>query len=238
MLKLMYSYFEKCQHSSKSSKRILGHEYVDLGLPSGVLWATCNVGASNSSDDGEYYAWGETQTKSNYKWSTLKYCIDSGNDDWHDHVKFSKYNINSSYGTVDNKTTLDLEDDAAHANWGGSWRMPTHKEFRELAKYCSWAWTTQSGKNGCKVTSKKNGNSIFFPAAGSFEGIGVSQCGENCYYWSSSVCSLHSNSAKRMSYTYLMSGPFDEEDDYDEEYDGYYRCVGYSVRPVSSPLQN
>ncbi|MCQ2319676.1 MAG: hypothetical protein MJZ90_12290 [Bacteroidales bacterium] len=101
------------------------HEYVDLGLPSGLLWATCNVGADSPEDYGDYFAWGETETKSDYDWDTYKWCNGSYNT-------LTKYNTKSSYGTVDNKTTLELSDDAARANWGGSWRMPTEAEFQEL----------------------------------------------------------------------------------------------------------
>ena len=129
--------------------------YVDLGLS--IKWATMNVGASKLEDYGDYFAWGETQPKSTYNWSTYKYCNGSSST-------LTKYNTNSSYGTVDNKTTLDLNDDAANANWGGSWRMPTDAEWEELINNCTWTWTTQNGVYGRKVTSKTNGNSIFLPA--------------------------------------------------------------------------
>ncbi|MDD6782411.1 MAG: hypothetical protein PUD89_05750, partial [Bacteroidales bacterium] len=102
-----------------------GHEYVDLGLPSGLKWATCNVGATAPEAYGDYYAWGETTTKSTYEWSTYKWCDGSYDTQ-------TKYCTSSSYGTVDNKTVLDLADDAARANWGGAWRMPTDEEWTEL----------------------------------------------------------------------------------------------------------
>ena len=146
-----------------------GHIWVDLGLPSGLKWATCNVGASASSDYGSYFAWGETTTKETYTWTNYRFRL-SG--DSSENVTFSKYN------TSDNKKQLEWEDDAASANWGGSWRMPTETEWVELAEKCMWTWTTQGGKNGRKVTSKTNGNSIFLPLDGN-EGE----------YWSSS-CSL------------------------------------------------
>lgn len=88
------------------------HEYIDLGLPSGTLWATCNIGAENPEDYGYYFAWGEVEPKSTYNWLTLEYCVDSDGD------KFSKYVENSVYGNVDNKTELDNDDDAAYVNWG------------------------------------------------------------------------------------------------------------------------
>ena len=156
------------------------HEYVDLGLS--VKWATCNVGASKPEEYGDYFAWGETQPKSTYNWSTYKYCNGSYNT-------LTKYNNSSSYGTVDNKTQLELSDDAARANWGGSWRMPTRAEQGELRENCTWTWTTQNGVNGYKVTSKKNGNSIFLPAAGYRDVSSLSNAGSYGDYWSSSLFS-------------------------------------------------
>ena len=106
-----------------------GHEWVDLGLPSGTKWATMNVGASSPSDYGSYYAWGETSPKSNYTWQNLKYFI-SG--DRFDNLKFSKYVSDSTHGTVDNKKELDPSDDAAYVNWGSGWRMPSYAQQDEL----------------------------------------------------------------------------------------------------------
>ena len=135
-----------------------GHEYVDLGLPSGLKWATCNVGATAPEEYGDYFAWGETETKATYDLSNYKWCNGT-------YESMTKYCTNSEYGIVDNKTTLELSDDAARVNWGGSWRMPTKAEQDELRNTdnCTWEWTTQNGVNGYKVTSKKNGNSIFLP---------------------------------------------------------------------------
>ena len=158
-----------------------GHEYVDLGLS--VKWATMNVGANSPEDYGDYFAWGETSTKSTYEWSTYKYC----NGDYNN---LTKYNTQSSYGTVDNKTQLDLSDDAAHVNWGGSWRMPTDAELTELRTECTWTWTTQNGVKGYKVTSKKSGytnNSIFLPAAGFRIDSSLIDEGDYGDYWSSSL---------------------------------------------------
>ena len=143
-----------------------GHEWVDLGLPSGLKWATCNVGANTPEEYGDYFAWGEVEPKETYNWSTYKY----GSDD----DELTKYCDKSSYGNngfTDNKTVLDPEDDAATVNWGGAWRMPTTEEQQELINNCTWTWTTQNGVNGYKVTGP-NGNSIFLPAAGCMhEGI-------------------------------------------------------------------
>ena len=175
-------YVAVSQQGKPATGIINGHEWVDLGLPSGLKWATCNVGASSPSDYGNYYAWGETSTKSYYDWSTYRYCNGSG-------YSLTKYNTDSSYGTVDNRTRLEMADDAARANWGDSWRMPTDVEWVELWYYCNWTWTTQGGRNGCKLTSKTNGNSIFLPAAGFREGSSLNAAGSYGYYWSSSLSS-------------------------------------------------
>ena len=168
-----------------------GHEYVDLALPSGLKWATCNVGANSPEEYGDYFAWGETQQKDYYDWSTYKYCnvtydtqINAFRSD-----TLTKYCTSSSYGTVDNKTVLELEDDAAHVNWGGNWRMPTKVEQLELidTNNCTWKWTTQNGVNGYKVTSVVNGNSIFLPAAGYRYYDNLGNAGSIGYYWSSSL---------------------------------------------------
>ena len=188
------------------------YEYVDLGLS--VKWATCNVGASKPEEYGDYFAWGETTTKSTYNWSTYKYCNGSYNT-------LTKYNNSSSYGSVDNKTTLELADDAARANWGGSWRMPTDAEMIELHSNCTWTLTTQNGVNGYKVTSKKNGNSIFLPAAGYRGDSSLSHAGSYGFYWSSS---LHTGCPYSACYLYFDS---DHVDRY-----GNNRYYGYSVRPV------
>ena len=158
---------------------------VDLGLPSGLLWATCNVGADNPEDYGDYYAWGETETyyetgyaqaeneviwktgkSAGYVWASYKYCL--GNEQ-----TLTKYCNNADFGFhgfTDNKTVLEPDDDVAHVQWGGGWRMPTGEEMDELRspKNCTCTWTTQNGVQGLKITSKKSGytdRSIFLPAA-------------------------------------------------------------------------
>ena len=157
-----------------------GHGYVDLGLPSGLKWATCNVGATKPEEYGNYYAWGETETKTTYNWSTYKWCNDSYDTQ-------TKYCTDSSYGTVDNKTMLELADDAARANWGGAWRMPTDAEWTELRENCTWTWTIKNGVNGYEVKSNINGNSIFLPAAGGRDDDDLYYAGYHGYYSSSSL---------------------------------------------------
>ena len=169
-----------------------GHDYVDLGLS--VKWATCNVGATSPEGYGNYYAWGETYTKTTYSWSTYKWYNGSVYQPgehypsgeikqyaW-TYYKQKKYVTNSGYGHVDNKRQLDLSDDAANANWGGNWRMPTEAEWTELEESCIWTWTSQSGIYGYKVT--RDGKSIFIPATGA---RGVNWQGSKPYarYWAS-----------------------------------------------------
>mgnify|MGYP003299437949 FL=1 len=157
------------------------YEAVDLGLPSGIKWATCNVGATAPEEYGCYYAWGETTEKSNYEWSTYVHCNGSNST-------ITKYCNRSDFGTVDENAVLALEDDAAHVNWGGSWRMPTKEEQDELRDNCTWEWTSVNGVNGYVVTGN-NGNSIFLPAAGYRVGKDIAEKGKNGYYWSSSMFS-------------------------------------------------
>jgi hypothetical protein len=183
-----------------------GHDYVDLGLC--VKWATCNVGAKYPEANGYYFAWGETEPKSTYNWDTYKWC--EGSDS-----TMLKYCTDSDYGNVDNKTQLDLSDDAAHANWGGSWRMPTEEEMIELKKKCTWTWTTHNDFNGYILTSKINGRSIFLPAAG-FRSTNLMNAGIHYHYWSSSLRTYRPKSAMSVSFEMRLD----------------YRFYGYSVRPV------
>ena len=131
------------------------HEWVDLGLPSGTLWATCNVGASSPEEFGHHFAWGETEPKETYSWPTYKWIEDD----------LTKYCTDDRYGTVDNKTELDPEDDAAYVNWGPQWRMPTVEQLTELYNNCTQRWTAMNGVKGILVTGP-NGNTMFLPAAG------------------------------------------------------------------------
>lgn len=166
-----------------SSGKSNGHEYVDLGLS--VKWATCNVGANSPEGYGNYYAWGETTTKEYYDWSTYFDTNDGGDT-------FIKYNNEGG------KTVLDLGDDAAHVNWGGSWRMPTKAEWQELEDNCTWTWTMQNGINGYTVRSKKEGYTdkfIFLPAAGGRYESDLYNVGSSGGYWSSSLYEYYSAGA-------------------------------------------
>ncbi len=191
-------------------------EAIDLGLPSGTLWANMNVGASSPEDYGDYFAWGETTPKSEFNWSTYKWCNGSS-------TTLTKYCSDSSYGYngyTDTKTVLDAEDDAARANWGGDWRMPTKADFQELIDNTTNEWTTQNGVYGQKFTSS-NGNSIFLPAAGYRWGGKLYDAGSGGYCWSSSLNGGDPNGAWDL---YFGSG-------YLYTYNGY-RSRGRSVRPV------
>ena len=200
------------------------HAYVDLGLPSGLLWATCNVGADNPEDYGDYFAWGETQPKDTYSWSTYQYC--NGGDGWN---TLTKYCNNSSYGYngfTDDLTSLLPEDDAATANWGSDWRMPTKEEWQELYNNTTHTWTTQNGVNG-RLFTASNGNSLFLPAAGYRNYSSFVSAGSYGNYWSSSLIAGSPNYAW---YFYFYSGSYYVNSD--------DRIYGLSVRGVRVGSQN
>jgi hypothetical protein len=203
---------------------------VDLGLPSGRKWAAWNVGASKPEEFGNYYAWGETAPKIVYADKTYK---------WGAAFHITKYNFDESYGIVDNKSTLDPEDDAAHVNWGKKWRTPNLNDFTELKKHCLWEWTSLNGVNGCTVTGP-NGNSIFLPAAG---WRGATRTGEPGYYswdlpayngmgyegryWSNDLFSGSTHYPYNLYFNSLgqiYAGQNLET--------GFNRFLGFSVRPV------
>ena len=184
-----------------------GHEYVDLGLPSGLLWATCNVGATTPEEYGDYFAWGETTTKSDYSSSN---CPTYG-------LSISQL---QSQGYIDSEGNLTSQYDAATANWGGNWRMPTSAEQEELLNNCTWTRTTYNGVKGYNVEGP-NGNSIFLPAAGVYYGSSLDNAGSNGYDWSSTPGRSISSHACGLIFL-------------SDNHTGYYgsRGNGLSVRPV------
>ncbi len=189
---------------------------IDLGLPSGTLWSCCNVGASTPEGYGGYYAWGETQTKDVYNWSTYKW-----GSDWN---KLTKYNTKSGYGSVvDNKTTLESADDAATANWGTPWRMPTDEDFEELLSHTTSTWTAKNGVNGGEFKGD-NGGILFLPAAGITNDGVVYEENSYCNYWSSSL------NDDFPPYAYCLY--FNKSDHHAYRTNGYYRYTWRSVRPV------
>lgn len=183
---------------------------VDLGLS--VKWAQINVGSIIPSDYGNYYAWGETAPKKEYSWATYKWC---NGTKW----TMTKYNSDSSSGVVDNKKSLDRQDDVAYVEWGGKWRTPTEDEWKELFKNCSTQWIVVNGHYGREMKSNVNGKSIFLPAAGFYNENGHYGVDEDCYYWSS-YCGKYS-AAEVFSGDKSMWGM-----SYRDKYEGL------SVRPV------
>ncbi len=197
-------------------------KYVDLGLPSGTLWATCNIGASKPEEFGLYFAWGETEgykqnsddvhqfEKKSYKWLEtdctnpvlMKYCI-------------------SWSGIIDNKKELDPEDDAATVNWGRKWQMPSSEQIKELcdSTYTTAEWTTLNGVNGRKITSKKNGNSIFLPATNI-----IITAGSSGIYWSRTLYMGMDDDAVTLEF-------YKDKWFFDSHTPRYY---GLNIRPVRS----
>ncbi len=208
--------------------RAQGHDYVDLGLPSGTLWATMNVGANSPEDYGDYFAWGETAPKSEYDRSSYKWYRSNGDYDY-----MTKYCTDSVFGYsgfVDNKTELEPGDDAATANWGSGWRIPSTEQMAELYDNCTSEWTTINGVNGTLFKSKKNGASLFLPAAGYRWNSELGYAGTDGYYWSRTLGTgcpgntygLYFDSSGVCVYGYW--------DDY--WINGWYRFTGRSVRAV------
>ena len=152
---------------------------VDLGLPSGLLWADRNVGADSPYECGNYFAWGEVETKDYFSWATYKWYNAENNG-------MNKYCTIADYGNVDDKTVLEPADDAATINMGKKWRMPTEEEQRELFEQCVCTWTTEYAIPGYKVTGP-NGNSIFLPATGFCKEDRIRFVGVNSYYWSATL---------------------------------------------------
>ena len=181
MLMIVVLFAVGCKKDNAAGDGVIsGHTYVDLGLPSGTLWAACNVGANSPEEYGDYFAWGETQPKDRYNWNTYQYCMGS-------HNSLTKYCQDSSYGNdgfTDNLTVLQQGDDAASANWGEAWHTPTNENWQELMNNTAHIWTAQNGVYG-RLFTATNGASLFLPAAGAHienhdDGVGSFGC-----YWSS-----------------------------------------------------
>ena len=189
-------------------------EYVDLGLPSGVKWATFNVGATQPEEYGDYFAWGETEPKELYDWSTYKWCDGSYNT-------LTKYNTDSEYGVVDNKKILELSDDAAYVNWGGNWRMPSVDEWNELLSHCSLKWEERNGVSGVTFVSVQNGNSLFLPAAGVYHyDNGLVNLNVEGWYRTNSLDESRGTISLGFSHTGSINWYAND------------RCFGQPVRPV------
>ena len=191
---------EEDEEGCEPDGEIAGHYYVDLGLPSGVKWATCNVGASSPEDYGDYFAWGETSPKAEYTWEN-----------------------SVTFGEQMSDISGNAQYDAATANWGGSWRMPTREQMEELVVHCEWEWTQVNGVYGSKVIGP-NGSCIFLPAAGRRHGSSLDLDGSYGYYWSSTPDDY--------SYDYRA---YDLYFSNGHEYVNwsYDRCTGLTVRPLT-----
>ena len=210
-----------CKKQEPHNGILNGHDYVDLGLPSGTMWATCNVGANNPEDCGDYFAWGETQPKATYTESNYFYSHGGYN-------QLTKYCSQSDFGFdgfTDDLTTLQSDDDAATANLGEGWRTPTYKEWVELLTQCTHTWTTRNGVKGCLFTGR-NGNSIFLPAASSRMDDEFRLVGDDGSYWSSTLNKSYTVAAKGLNF--IIS--FDDCDMYND----LGRASGRSVRAVHS----
>ena len=192
-----------------------GYAYVDLGLS--VKWATCNIGAEKPEDYGDYFAWGETDTKERYDWNW--YIYGKGPNAIEKYCSLGELNTENN-NFADNKEILEPQDDVATVKWGGKWRMPTFDEISELKRNCTCTWIEENGVRGCKILSS-NGNSIFLPAAGYNDKEVLIEEGESCYFWSSRGGTDYPGFAN-----YLR---FSSEGDY---WNSPHRCYGLSIRPV------
>ena len=190
-------------------------EWVDLGLPSGLLWAKCNLGATTPEKFGDYYAWGETLPKNEYSMATYSYYNQEG-----ENYTLNKYNTQESEGLADSLTVLEAADDAATSLLGDGARIPTVAEWQELLDNTVCTWTTQNGVNG-ELFTAANGNSLFLPAAGYRNDGILYDAGSYGNYWSSSLGTDYPPDAWGF---YFNSGYYDMGDN--------GRGLGFTVRPV------
>lgn len=202
-----------------------GHEFVDLGLSSGTLWATCNVGANAPEEYGDYFAWGETTTKAVYDWNTYSHCKGDGD-------LLTKYNVESDFGYqgfADGRTTLQPTDDAATANWGSEWCMPTKTQWEELLNNTNYTDVVRNGVKGMLFTSS-NGQSLFLPAAGERIEDRLHAAGIYGEYWSNT---LHATN-RPQPYLAWKFGIDLYISPYSAGISTNSRYAGFSVRPVRS----
>ena len=193
------------------------HAYVDLGLS--VKWATCNIGATQPWERGEFFSWGETENKRINNWDTYKY-----SEGTHALTKYCSNPDYAWHGLVDSVSVLDPEDDVAHIKWGGTWRIPTKAQIDELLENCTWEWTTLNEVNGYRVTGKKPGytdRSIFLPVTGEYNDGKVFDYRLHGYYWSRNCGTVTSETAYTLEvYTKGSSAEIQS------------RCKSLAVRPV------
>lgn len=208
--------------TKKSGSGVInGHEYVNLGLPSGTLWATCNIGANTPEEFGNYYAWAEVETSSSYDWSNYTYCRKGSENNLTKYCNDSHYGY---YGFTDDLTVLELSDDAASVNWGGGWCTPSNIQWEELFENTTNSVTEQQGVFGWQFTSS-NGNSLFLPAAGLLGNNGIQLFqNQSGYYWSNML--FTSEPSAGCNLIFGIGGGYGLS--------GLPRCYGGSVRPVCS----
>lgn len=196
---------------SKLPQERLQSDFVDLGLPSGKLWATKNLGANSKEDAGSHFAYGETKTKTFFDWGTYQY--------GESYNTMSKYNLSVSYGRRDYKTIIDIKDDIAHELLGGRCHIPMMRDFDELIRTCNWSFKG----NGWNIEGP-NGNSIFLPLAGTCEDGYLGYQGRGGYYMTSEIDVIDCNTVYILYLT-----------DEDIEFNNVVRCFGRSIRPVCEP---
>ncbi len=215
-------------HSVNNSPR-----RIDLGLPSGTIWADRNIGANSPEDYGNYYAWGETSPKSDYSWATYFDALDSNGDAFKTYFLYDK---NFNKGKI---SIVGTDRDAALRNWGNSWLMPTGPQVEELFDECTWKWTKRNGKNGYLITGP-NGNSIFLPASGFMHRRTLNEKGKSCNYWCGDLYISKDRYEQMLEFerkpdmwsstTYATSILGEENFTYKSE---IYRRRGHSIRPVA-----
>lgn len=194
------------------------HQRIDIGMKDAggniIYWSDRNLGAATPEETGDYYAWGETATKTNFTWATYQWCNGTSKS-------MTKYCTNATYGTVDNLTTLEPADDAAHNDWGEHWRIPTFAEMDRLIQECTWTWTQRNGMNGYKITGPNNGY-IFLPAVGMYSKQSLSSQGVTGEYWTSSLIAETPNIARTVWFDSgnVLAG------------NGGMRYYGFTIRPV------
>lgn len=229
----------RCYGLSIRPVRKQTHEYVDLGLPSGTLWATTNIGAQNPADSGDFFAWGETRPKSNYSWETYKW-MKPGQADW---TQINKYTWSDGKTEgcwyvgetcqADYKDKLDPADDAATVNWGDEWQMPTNMQMIELASETTAEWAQMTDRHGIlcvgiKFTSGTNGNSIFLPVTGYYDGVAIDENSVAC--WTRSLSYYDSSCA--FNGWYADFNRMEVAPKFLQLSSGTYRYLGYPIRPV------
>ena len=203
----------------KQNGKDLPQEMVDLGLPSGLLWASCNLGGENPEDYGDHYAWGELIPKNEFSWENYLWGGPASED-------ISKYNI------ADGLVVLEPEDDVATVTYGGKWRIPTAAEFEELMDptNCYWEWQSLNNVNGFQITSKTNGNSIFLPVAGWGDELGIQYSGHTGSYWTSQLCEVYGSPSRKEAA--LGINILNYSNHINSRPAGYYRNMGSTIRPV------